>query len=237
LAQGIGGNFVRSIKGFGDSLYVGGYFLPGTNVQSTHIQIWDGAAWHPFFPDEVIYSGQVFQMEVYEDALWILGTFQFISGGPTYAVLRYDGHQLCAIGGPEYDTGSGGAMAFFQGYLYKSMGAEYPGLELERIARLPLDGLVPDECHEVVTSVPEPNGQAGISLYPNPATDQLTITGLSDFAGCTIEVLDVLGQQVIAPERIGSPSMLLDVSSLPSGAYQLKVSGPSGRVLKRFVKH
>lgn len=236
VAQGIGGNFVRSIRGYGDSLYVGGYFLQGNNVHSTHIQIWDGVAWHPFFPEQVLYSGQVFQMEVYEDALWILGTFQFISGGPTYAVLRFDGQQLCAIGGPEYDTGSGSAMAFFQGYLYKGMGAEYPGLEFEHIARLPLEGLVPDECHEVVTSIPEPTGQEGITLYPNPVSDQLTISGLNMAQGGVINVLDVLGKTVLKAERINAPSMVLGVADLPSGCYQLRMSTGSGMVVKRFAK-
>lgn len=236
LATGIGGNFVRSIRGYGDSLYVGGYFLPGANVQSTHIQIWDGSVWHPFFPDEVVYSGQVVQMEVYDYALWILGTFQFLSGGPTYSVLRFDGHQLCAIGGPEYDTGSGSAMAFFQGYLYKGMGAEYPGLEFEHIARLPLEDLVPDECHEVVTAIPGRTGAASISLFPNPATDQLTLTGLEVAEGGSIEVIDMLGEPVLPPVRINGPSMMLDLSDLASGCYQLRAKTGSGTLVKPFVK-
>lgn len=236
MAQGVGGNHVNCITGYGDSLFVGGYFLPGPNVQSPHIQLWDGSTWHPFFANELVYSGQVFHMEVYEGALWILGTFQFLSGGPTYAILRYDGHELCAIGGPEYDTGSGSAMAFFQGYLYKGMGAEYPGLEFEHIARLPLEGLVPDECHEVATGVRERNGEGHISLYPNPAADELTITGLNVADGTILDVLDVLGRSVMKSERITSPSKVLDLAGLPAGCYQLQLSAGLGAVVKRFVK-
>jgi hypothetical protein len=236
LAQGIGGNHIRSIRGYGDSLYVGGFFTPGNNVQSTHIQIWDGQAWHPFFPDLVVYSGQVFEMEVYEDALWILGTFQFISGGPTYAVLKFDGQQLCAIGGPEYNAGSGNTMAFFQGHLYKGMGTSHPGLENQKIGRLPLEGLVPDECYDVVTAVAEPQGHSPITLFPNPVDGTLSVTGLGDGRGGMIEVFDVFGKPIHVQRPITSPSTQVDLTGVLPGCYQLRVSSPTHKVVRRFMK-
>lgn len=234
LAEGIGGNHIRSIRGYGDSLYVGGYFLPGTNVQSKHLQIWDEAGWHPFFP-QVEFISQVFDMKVYEGALYICGNFRFDPDGPVYAILRFDGHELCAIGGP-CPSGDNDGIAFFQNELYMSVGYGFPGLEYQYVARLPLDGLVPDECVEVVTSVREPTDEAAISIYPNPATDQLTISGLNMAQGGVMNVLDVLGKTVRKAERINAPSMVLGVADLPSGCYQLRMSTGSGTVVKRFTK-
>lgn len=235
LGEGIGGNYVNCITAFGDSLYVGGYFLPGSNVQSKHIQIWDGETWRPFFP-QVEFIDRIKQMEVHEGALWILGTFQFSEDGPTYAILRYDGHQLCAIGGPEYNAGSGSRMAFFQGSLYKGMGTAHPGLEFEHVARLPLEGLVPDECVEVATGLGDPNQDVCFALHPNPVVDQLTITALNAGQDGTVEVHDVLGRSVLPPARITAPSMLIDLAQWPPGCYQLKMSTAMGARVKRFIK-
>jgi hypothetical protein len=234
LAQGIGGNHINSIRGFGDSLYVGGFFPPGPNVQSKHIQIWDGEAWYPFFP-EVEFTSQVFDMEVYEDALWICGNFQFNPNGPVYAILRYDGHNLCAIGGP-CPSGDNGGIAFFQNELYMAVGYGFPGLEFQRIARLPLDGLVPDECVEVTTSTAEYSSDKRITPYPCPAQDFINLR-IPDLKGrAQVALRDALGRAAEVPMTTSGDVLSLDLTGLASGCYSVDVTDRSGKCIGRFIK-
>ena len=72
------------------------------------------------------------------------------------------------------------------------------------------------------------------SVYPNPATDHLTITSSNDME--RIEVLDALGRthQSIRPN---GTTHILDVTSLTSGIYILRFSDKGGRIeTRRFVK-
>ncbi len=64
-----------------------------------------------------------------------------------------------------------------------------------------------------------------ISIYPNPATTELTITGLS--AG-SIEIFDLSGRLVQA----NSMSSTLDVSSLESGLYLIVLKDENGLIVK-----
>ena len=74
-----------------------------------------------------------------------------------------------------------------------------------------------------VSSVPEVQDGASVIVYPNPASNQLTISNLKWIQN--IEVYNMLGQCVIS--QIASPKseqQLINVSTLPSGIYFLKVN-------------
>ncbi len=235
LAQGIGGNHIRSIRGYGDSLYVGGYFMPGANVQSKHIQIWDGAVWHPFFP-QVEFISQVFDMEVYEGALWICGNFRFSPDGPVYAILRYDGHHLCAIGGP-CPSGDNNGIAFFQNELYMAVGYSFPDIEFERVARLPLEGLLPDECVEVVTGLGERNpAHEHLILSPNPAEDFITFRSGGSSASSNVIVRDELGRQVTVTVSTQEGMARVDIQELAPGCYSVEVLNDAEKSIGKFIK-
>ena len=69
-------------------------------------------------------------------------------------------------------------------------------------------------------------------IYPNPADDKLYIETLTQ----TVEIFDVYGRRHVSevPSRQGD--LTIDVTSLNSGIYFVKVVTSEGEVLKRFVK-
>lgn len=69
------------------------------------------------------------------------------------------------------------------------------------------------------------------SLYPNPATTQLTITATEKIN--TLLVTNTLGQPLIYLQYLGSEQVPLDVSHLPPGLYILRINGTH---IKRFTK-
>jgi hypothetical protein len=231
LANGVGGNWLNAIKGFGDSLYVGGYFLPGPYVQSQHIQLWDGNSWKPFF-SEVQFDSQVFQMEVYHGALYINGVYHFVGETTQYGILRFDGQHLCAIGGPMPQDHL--RIAFFQGDLYCAVAPDYQSLYYQCIGRLPLDGLVPDEC-VTVAGIEEHGANAQAVVFPNPASVDVSISYAGNNAR-SLEVVDILGRPVLQSAYTRSAPM--QVSALASGTYTLRLFDARGVpvAVGRFVK-
>jgi hypothetical protein len=67
-----------------------------------------------------------------------------------------------------------------------------------------------------------------MSLYPNPATDQLTVnTTLVDGQSCTIVITDLQGKVVVSQNVTVSGQMVIDISNLDNGMYfvQMVVDG------------
>lgn len=233
---GPGGGWINAICGYGDSLYVGGWYPPGSDSESPMIQLWDGDQWQPFFNDLLEFHWQVFDIEVYHGALYVSGDFHFNDDPETqYSLLRFDGHEVCAIGGVD-TVGVNGQIAFFQGDLYMALGSEFTGLAFEYIGRLPLDGLVPDRCEAVMTTEFDVAPSGAVRLSPNPTSEAVTISGLGDIRGGFVQVLDVLGQALTPAMGIRSSSMLVDASGWPSGTYQVRIVSDLGIRTRLFVK-
>jgi hypothetical protein len=85
---------------------------------------------------------------------------------------------------------------------------------------------------EVISSVPEHNEQE-LQVWPNPATDQLVISGAPN--GAAVEVVSVIGQQVAA---LSMTSLgVVDVSMLARGTYVLRTRKDGVLRQTRFVKY
>ena len=91
-------------------------------------------------------------------------------------------------------------------------------------------------CEGVAT----PRGNSDrITLFPNPAKDELTITSSGKISG--IKLTNLLGQIVYSWQLAsGSQQVQVDVSAFPAGVYFVKINGPSagsGQVIvRKFVK-
>ncbi len=84
---------------------------------------------------------------------------------------------------------------------------------------------------EIVTGLIADAPANTLMLWPNPATDQLTISG--DAPGETVTVFDGLGRAVLTVARptAGAP-VVVRVGALPAGVYTVRV----GTATRRFVK-
>lgn len=72
-----------------------------------------------------------------------------------------------------------------------------------------------------------------VKIYPNPAVNELNIeTDLGE--NTTAEIFDISGLKVMTANLKGSDK--IDVSSLPSGVYIIRVSGEKGLETLKFIK-
>ncbi len=75
---------------------------------------------------------------------------------------------------------------------------------------------------------------AALTLYPNPATDQLRLKAETSLAGSRYRIFNSLGQSVAAGS---AESGTVNIAALPSGVYTLEISAKGAQTLtRRFVK-
>jgi len=72
----------------------------------------------------------------------------------------------------------------------------------------------------------------GISVYPNPASNIISITSQSDLSGATIKVLDLVGREVISESGYKSQ---LDIAGLDAGVYTLIIKKDDNLIIKKLV--
>ena len=83
---------------------------------------------------------------------------------------------------------------------------------------------------EPATSVETITGDGKLSLYPNPATDELYIQSSKSVSGMEYVVLDRTGRVVLAGKMSDAQDTRIDVSSLPSSMYIVKVLSADNQV-------
>lgn len=92
-----------------------------------------------------------------------------------------------------------------------------------------------------VTAVTTGQLAARTALYPNPTTGRATLelAGLREQGPVPVEVVNVLGQTVqrttVRPKQ-GALTETLNLSSLPTGVYSVRIHAQEGTVVKRLVK-
>ncbi len=74
-----------------------------------------------------------------------------------------------------------------------------------------------------------------ISVYPNPASDQLTIEGLSENGVIKISLINKKGVNVLTEREINGHTHVIQVQNIPAGMYMLEITGEKGRLLKKVM--
>ncbi|NVO84750.1 lamin tail domain-containing protein [Hymenobacter terrestris] len=101
------------------------------------------------------------------------------------------------------------------------------GTAYYRLHQLDYDG---KSSYSVVVSVSAPGE---VRVYPNPVQTKLTVE--LPAVGGGYRILNSLGSVMMAGEVPGSESEL-DMSSLPSGLYQLEITTSAGREMRKIIK-
>jgi hypothetical protein len=61
-------------------------------------------------------------------------------------------------------------------------------------------------------------------IYPNPTAERISVTVSNEFLGSTFQITNQVGQ-VFIEGKINSKNQKIDVNSLSSGFYSLRISG------------
>jgi hypothetical protein len=80
------------------------------------------------------------------------------------------------------------------------------------------------------------NGLPGLTVFPNPATDRLTVELLTS-APATVALRDLAGRLVLAPATLGADHQLRLPALLASGVYLLEVRQGAAVAIRRIEKN
>jgi chitinase len=88
------------------------------------------------------------------------------------------------------------------------------------------------------TSAINLNKPTGMTIYPNPAGNELVIGNFSSEQSSSVQVFNMLGERIktFKPEHMNGQSTHLDISSLSKGTYICCITSPEGVYSKLFVK-
>ena len=92
-------------------------------------------------------------------------------------------------------------------------------------------GLFADKYHEDCNSI-EDAAEVRVSVYPNPATDRLTVGGVE--GDVHIEIVNTFGQTVLSCAISGSTNEI-DVSGLVRGPYFLRIQSSDRIVTTKII--
>jgi uncharacterized protein (TIGR02145 family) len=88
---------------------------------------------------------------------------------------------------------------------------------------------------DVTTRVEDIKVEGNLKLYPNPATNIVTVE-YAEYQNVNIMVCNLLGEGV-KQIKLTSGKSEIDISSLSKGVYILKISGVSGSIQEKLIKN
>jgi hypothetical protein len=95
-----------------------------------------------------------------------------------------------------------------------------------------------DEFNSTITSISSPVEYSDIKIYPNPATEMITIEFENTFRDVSnILLSDPLGQILYNKTvNIGDVKISIDISNFPSGVYYLVILNKESAISKIITK-
>jgi plastocyanin len=83
----------------------------------------------------------------------------------------------------------------------------------------------------ISTGIPESQSQMNISVYPNPASDFITVKTNSGFQSSPYFITDLAGRQVLSG-KLNSEENFIEISKFEKGIYLFQVAGQRRRSFK-----
>jgi len=80
------------------------------------------------------------------------------------------------------------------------------------------------------------NNSSKIKLFPNPATEELTLLGLNEFEVLEVSIQNMQGEKIAAYSDVSTGEFKLDVSKLDAGVYFVSIAHESSVDIIRFIK-
>jgi len=217
---------VNTIAIYNDDIYIGGYFFEVDGDPGNCIARWNGSQW-----DNVGggVNSQVFDLLVYNNELYVGGTFSNAGGIPVTYLAKWDGNQWYDVDGT-FDNGIG-SLAVLNDELYAGGGFwTVDGDSMSMIAKY---GTNPCDTTGI-GSLEEVPGF--FNMYPNPASDQVTIQTNLPQGDARITIYNILGKPVHNEVLNELNNLSVDLSTLSGGIYLLQLEYGQTTFRKKLIK-
>jgi hypothetical protein len=102
-----------------------------------------------------------------------------------------------------------------------------------RLRMVDLDG---NSKYSNVAAVKYNSVDKGISIYPNPARDLLTISNSENVQNATIRIINSTGKTIMSSANRSGKKLNVDISSIPPGSYFVQLLNDGNVSTLKFVK-
>ena len=213
-------------------LYIAGVFsttdYPGN--PGSGIVAYDGSTWYDLGGGTTgSVNNAVNELLWWHDTLYIAGSFNMIGGVPSDGLARWDGTQWCSLVPPNYFNYASNVIGIYHDSLY--VGGIFTTAGQDSVFRIGkwASGDYTTGCGTLsVNEVADPENT--LTVWPNPATDEVSVTSANFRPDDHLTLVNALGQ-VVATGQPGA--RLLRVGHLARGLYTLAVTDADGRNMER----
>lgn len=222
---------ISSMAVYNNELYVGGYFKKADGNVGEVLMKWDGSNWKDAGWGNMYNNGNIWKLLVYKGKLYAFGNFSFTVDQPASKVAAFDGSSWCSYS----DTING---AIYSADIYRDtiyIAGTFANINSDTAKKLVAKLVTYNNFNNCINiGIKEITENSTIKIYPNPASDILTIKSEeNDFENSLIEITNPLGQVVLKAVYSGN----VNVSDIPKGLYFLQIETPDKRKLKtKFIK-
>lgn len=91
---------------------------------------------------------------------------------------------------------------------------------------------------EIINATHETSDQIGVSIYPNPTSDVLTVSITTPVETAKISLMSIEGKVFFQQKMMYGQNVIpLSMSAFPTGLYFLRIETEKGSIMKKFVKN
>ena len=240
VGQGITGSMddVFAMGVYQNELYVAGAFTVNDGNPWNNIARWNDTTWNDVGGGLTSF-GQINSLLVLNNKLYAGGAYDAIGGIPAASIASWDGANWCGLG--NVTTSGTSCLAAINHDLFLNCATVWDTVTVNYIAQW-IGGSYVDTCGFAITGINEVRKMnSTLSVYPNPATNQISIEfDLIETKNTSIEIKNVLGQTVKTTPNSsfqkGTNKIEMDVSEFSQGIYFVQLQSGNKIINQKFIK-
>ncbi len=239
VAGGLKGSLseIASMVVYNGELYIAGSFSLSEGNIGNYIQKWNGTEWSDVGGGVMGSNGtngQITKLFIYDNKIYAVGVFSYAGGISAEHIATWDGTNWCALGG-NFDNVVGEG-CFYKDTLYVGGGFwTVDGDSVNYIAKW-TGGDYVDTCGNATGISEMKKNISSLTVYPNPANNQITIDYTGILKDVIIEIKSTLGETLYSEKLEMQASKTIDISAYSNGVYFIQIQKSNQILNKKFVK-
>ena len=217
-----------------NKLFVGGYFIKSEDINNpgNFVVAWDGFAWSDpaggtFNPYSPLDNGQIHDMIVFHNELWITGTFRYAGGVEGCDVAKWDGIKWCTFDTINAFDARPFALAVYRDSLY--LGGNFWSINSQPYLHMAKwnGGSYVDTCGQYYLTIEENANALQLSIFPNPTSEIINFQFSDSERKRTLLIYDQLGREIWREETTAN-LLSISVSDFADGIYFYSIQDAEG---------
>lgn len=237
ISQGFA--WINRMETFKGKLYIGGYFAKNSQTPGNGLVRFNGNNFEPIGTFDVSDGSSITHFHKTKDRLFVMGNFQEIGPQKACNIMYVDSLRACAIDSLNYSCSIPSNSGFHSCTTINDsliIGGEFIYLDTVIANKIGIVYNYKNNSSCLTTDIKENElNPFHVKIYPNPASDKITIELESGQNIQSLNITNILGQNIM--EIINSQaSQVINIASLQQGIYFLNIQVEGQRKTYKIIK-